>query len=171
MPEHIEKYHQLKKELLAMLSLGSLSSNWSAPKAWTQGLYPPCPKATKYREKKKKTTWNWLGEQEDVEVLMLGQLEALKEEIVNKPRPCEKIQIAAYVLTTKVINMVTTFGENKNWNFIHPEKEETSDKMKGHIESGISSVQSDPISSSMLEKLVKSWATMLAILGTKPISQ
>uniref|UniRef100_A0A0A8YEE5 Uncharacterized protein n=1 Tax=Arundo donax TaxID=35708 RepID=A0A0A8YEE5_ARUDO len=35
------KYHQLKKELLETDSLGSLGSNWSAPNAWTQGLWPP----------------------------------------------------------------------------------------------------------------------------------
>lgn len=101
MPEHIEKYHQLKNELLALCSSGSSPSNWSAPKAWTQGLYPPCPKATKYMEKKKKTTWNGLGEKEDVKALVLGQLEALNEEIivdrVEKPRPWEKIQDVSHV--------------------------------------------------------------------------
>ena len=47
-PAHMPKYHQLKKELRATLSLGSFSSNWSAANACAHGLCAPSPRATRY---------------------------------------------------------------------------------------------------------------------------
>lgn len=47
------KIHQLKNEHLVMHCTGFRQSNWSAPKAWMQDLFPPSPTATKYNEKKK----------------------------------------------------------------------------------------------------------------------
>lgn len=69
-PAHILRYHQLKKELLSLFSCGCFSSNWSAPKAWTQGLWPLCPMATIYREKKNSALRKEEGE--EVTSVMLG---------------------------------------------------------------------------------------------------
>ena len=44
--------HQLKKESLWALSLGSKSSNWSAPMVDMLGLVPPVPIARMYRAQK-----------------------------------------------------------------------------------------------------------------------
>lgn len=44
------KKNQLKKDDLLADSLGSDSSNWSAPKDETQGLMPPVPRAMRERE-------------------------------------------------------------------------------------------------------------------------
>lgn len=79
------KYHQLKNELLAFLSSGCSRSNWSAPKAWTHGLCPPCASATRYREKKNKI--NWSPEPEESTVLT-GRI----AENVNKPSACNLFQ-------------------------------------------------------------------------------
>lgn len=93
MPPFIEKYHQLKNELLALSSCSSSSSNWSAPKAWTQGLWPPWANATKYKEtKKKKRTSSEGGEQTTLlaSVLQLDEWNAGERD--KNPRPCHPSQ-------------------------------------------------------------------------------
>lgn len=42
------KYHQLKKEVLAMISWGDDSLNWSAANVWMHGLCPPSPMDVMY---------------------------------------------------------------------------------------------------------------------------
>jgi hypothetical protein len=49
-PEHMPKYHQLKKELLETDSLASFWSNWSAPNACAHGLCPASASATRYSD-------------------------------------------------------------------------------------------------------------------------
>lgn len=53
--------NQLKKLDRCMASFGSLSSNWSAPRAGNAAFTPPVPSATRYRPENRSATWGVLA--------------------------------------------------------------------------------------------------------------
>lgn len=98
LPLHIPKYHHWKNRLFIWFfcsagrdSMSSSISNWSAPNACNEGLYPPCPTEIKYSGKNNKEdgihecstahevkpTRPWLRIKKNDRKRLLGQLQFL----------------------------------------------------------------------------------------------
>lgn len=108
-PAHKAKYHQLKNELWTLHSSRFCLANWSAPKAWMQGLNPHCPNATIYSEKKNSITWN--RRELNITLFVFWSPELLREgrvaERVNMPRPYKSIQSkSAQITSSKYSNQL-----------------------------------------------------------------